>query len=77
MRGRARRHVASVGPLDEPVGDDVPAAAHGTGTAAGGYRVSQGRRLGRGGDITITAEPDGTVWVGGCTNTPFQGAALI
>lgn len=48
-----------------------------TGTAAGSYRVSQGRRLGRAGDITITAEHDGTVWVGGSTNTLFHGTALI
>ena len=48
-----------------------------TGASAAGYRVSQGRRLARAGDITITAEPEGTVWVGGSTNTLFQGTALI
>jgi PhzF family phenazine biosynthesis protein len=42
---------------------------------AGGYRVSQGRRLHRAGDITITADPDGTIWVGGNTSTLFQGTA--
>jgi predicted PhzF superfamily epimerase YddE/YHI9 len=44
---------------------------------AGGYRVSQGRRLGRAGDIVITAEHDGTVWVGGATTTLFHGTAVI
>ena len=47
-----------------------------TGVVSGGYRVSQGRRLGRAGDITITADPDGTVWVGGNTNTLFRGTAV-
>jgi predicted PhzF superfamily epimerase YddE/YHI9 len=45
------------------------------GVAPGCYRVSQGRRLDRAGDVTITADPDGTVWVGGNTNTLFQGTA--
>jgi predicted PhzF superfamily epimerase YddE/YHI9 len=47
-----------------------------TGAFSGSYRVSQGRRLGRAGDVTITADPDGTIWVGGNTNTLFHGAAL-
>ena len=47
-----------------------------TGTVSGGYRVSQGRRLDRAGDITITADTDGTIWVGGNTNTLFHGAAI-
>jgi PhzF family phenazine biosynthesis protein len=45
------------------------------GAVSGGYRVSQGRRLGRAGDITITPDPDGTLWVGGSTNTLFHGTA--
>lgn len=48
-----------------------------TGAVSGRYRVSQGARLGRAGDITITADGDGTVWVGGATNTLFRGTALI
>jgi PhzF family phenazine biosynthesis protein len=46
-----------------------------TGAVPGSYRVSQGRRLGRAGDITITPDPDGTLWVGGYTNTLFHGTA--
>jgi PhzF family phenazine biosynthesis protein len=46
-----------------------------TGAVPGCYRVSQGRRLDRAGDVTITADPDGTVWVGGNTNTLFHGTA--
>jgi arginine decarboxylase len=40
-----------------------------TGAAPSSYRVSQGAKLGRAGDITITADPDGTIWVGGATTT--------
>ena len=47
-----------------------------TGAVSGSYRVSQGGRLGRAGDVTITADPGGTIWVGGNTNTLFHGAAL-
>lgn len=40
------------------------------------YRVSQGRRVGRAGEITITVE-DGTVWVGGATTVCFSGVATV
>ena len=49
----------------------------GTGAVSGSYRVSQGTRLGRAGNITITADDDGTVWVGGATTTCFRGTAEI
>ena len=48
-----------------------------SGAVAGGYRVSQGSRLGRAGDIVITVGDDGSVWVGGSTTTLFRGEALI
>ncbi|GAA4192453.1 PhzF family phenazine biosynthesis protein [Microbacterium oryzae] len=48
-----------------------------SGEASDAYRVSQGKRLGRAGDIAITADEDGAVWVGGATQTLFQGTALI
>ncbi|QUH03919.1 PhzF family phenazine biosynthesis protein [Saccharopolyspora erythraea] len=44
-----------------------------TGAAPARYRVSQGSRLGRAGDITITAADDGTVWVGGATTSYIRG----
>lgn len=47
-----------------------------TGAVPDTYRVSQGTRLGRAGDITITADDDGTVWVGGATTTCFRGMAV-
>jgi PhzF family phenazine biosynthesis protein len=46
-----------------------------TGAVSGSYRVAQGRRLHRAGEIMITADPDGTVWVGGHTRTLFEGTA--
>jgi predicted PhzF superfamily epimerase YddE/YHI9 len=40
-------------------------------------RVSQGTGLGRAGDISITPDADGYVWVGGAMNTLFRGTALV
>lgn len=47
-----------------------------TGQAPHHYRVSQGVRLDRAGEITITVEND-TVWVGGATAVRFQGTAAV
>jgi PhzF family phenazine biosynthesis protein len=46
-----------------------------TGAVSGSYRVSQGRRLGRAGEVVITPGSGGTLWVGGSTNTLFHGTA--
>lgn len=46
------------------------------GQVRGPYRVSQGSRLGRAGEITITPDDNGTVWVGGVTTTLLRGAAV-
>jgi PhzF family phenazine biosynthesis protein len=48
-----------------------------TGAMPNSYRVSQGARLGRAGDVTIAVDPDGNVWVGGVTTTLFRGTAII
>lgn len=47
-----------------------------TGQAGAGYLVSQGAKVGRAGRLSITVDPDGTVWVGGTTTTLFAGTAL-
>ncbi|WP_424463667.1 PhzF family phenazine biosynthesis protein [Pseudoclavibacter helvolus] len=48
-----------------------------TGVAPGAsWRVSQGTRLGRAGDITVTIDDAGAVWVGGRTTTLFTGTAF-
>ncbi|MFD7155597.1 PhzF family phenazine biosynthesis protein [Kribbella sp. NPDC059898] len=41
------------------------------------YRVSQGQRLGRVGAVGITADDDGTIWVGGATVTCVRGAITL
>jgi len=48
-----------------------------TGEVSGGYRVSQGSRVGRAGDITVSVDPDGSVWVGGATTTLLRGTAEV
>lgn len=45
----------------------------GRGPLARGYRVSQGREIGHDAGIDVRIEPDGTVWVGGRTNTLVSG----
>jgi PhzF family phenazine biosynthesis protein len=74
-----RTFAPAVGVPEDPVCGSMNAAVGQwltrTGAVSGSYRVSQGRRLGRAGDITITPDPDGTLWVGGITNTLFRGTA--
>lgn len=48
-----------------------------TGAAPATYRVSQGTRLGRAGSIEITADADGTVWVGGAATTYIRGTITL
>jgi PhzF family phenazine biosynthesis protein len=75
-----RTFAPGVGVAEDPVCGSMNAAVaqwlFRTGAVSGSYRVSQGQRLDRAGDITITADPDGTIWVGGNTNTLFQGTAF-
>jgi PhzF family phenazine biosynthesis protein len=47
-----------------------------TGQVDGDYRVSQGTRLDRAGDVAIRRDAEGTIWVGGATTTCFRGTAL-
>lgn len=47
-----------------------------SGRVSGNYRVSQGTRLGRAGDVAINCRADGSVWVGGACTTCFHGTAL-
>ena len=75
-----RTFAPGVGVPEDPVCGSMNAAVAQwllrTGDVSGSYHVSQGRRLDRSGDVTITAEPNGTIWVGGNTNTLFHGTAL-
>lgn len=51
------------------------AAGEPQGKLARGYRVSQGREIGRDARIGIHIEDDGGVWVGGVTHTVIDGQA--
>lgn len=44
-----------------------------SGIAPARFRVSQGQKVGRAGDIAIHADDDGQVWVGGATTTCIRG----
>ncbi|HEX5300051.1 MAG TPA: PhzF family phenazine biosynthesis protein [Streptosporangiaceae bacterium] len=48
-----------------------------TGAVPSAYRVSQGARAGRAGTVEITADPDGTVWVGGAATTYIRGSITL
>ncbi|WP_394525647.1 PhzF family phenazine biosynthesis protein [Paenarthrobacter nicotinovorans] len=76
-----RTFAPGVGVAEDPVCGSMNASVGqwliGSGAVQGGYRVSQGTKMGRAGDIKITADNDGTVWVGGQTKTLFQGAAMV
>ncbi len=43
------------------------------GAVSAPYRVAQGRRLDRAGDISIRPDADGTIWVGGNATTLLRG----
>lgn len=49
------------------------AAGEPNGPLAHGYRVSQGREMGHDAAIDVRIDADGTVWVGGRTNTIVEG----
>ncbi|PPG26037.1 phenazine biosynthesis protein PhzF [Pseudoclavibacter sp. RFBG4] len=76
-----RSFAPAIGVDEDPVCGSMNASTaqwmHRTGTAPGSsWRVSQGARLGRAGDITVTVDDSGAVWVGGATTTLFSGTAL-
>ena len=74
-----RTFAPGVGVAEDPVCGSMNAAVGQwltrTGAVSGRYRVSQGRRLGRAGDVVVTPDPDGRLWVGGHTSTLFHGTA--
>ncbi|MGW3568355.1 PhzF family phenazine biosynthesis protein [Streptomyces sp. NPDC000941] len=76
-----RTFAPRVGVAEDPVCGSMNASVGqwltSTGVAPAGYQVSQGARLGRAGAVTVTADPDGTVWVGGATTTCLRGTAVL
>jgi len=63
--------------LEDPVTGSFNASAAqwmlGSGRAKAPYVAAQGARLGRAGRIAIDQDADGTVWIGGRTETFFSG----
>ncbi len=76
-----RSFAPGIGVAEDPVCGSMNASVAqwltGAGQAPSNYRVSQGSRLGRAGEITIEVADTGQVWVGGATRTCFSGTALI
>lgn len=76
-----RTFAPGVGVPEDPVCGSMNASVGqwltSTGAAPETYRVSQGARLGRAGEISVVAEADGSVWVGGATTTCFEGVATL
>jgi PhzF family phenazine biosynthesis protein len=76
-----RTFAPGVGVAEDPVCGSMNASVGqwliGAGSAPDHYTVSQGARLGRAGEITISSDTDGSIWVGGSTITCFRGQALL
>jgi PhzF family phenazine biosynthesis protein len=76
-----RTFAPGAGVAEDPVCGSMNASVGqwllGSGVIAGGYRVSQGTRVGRSGEITITPDTESNVWISGATNTLFRGVANI
>jgi PhzF family phenazine biosynthesis protein len=76
-----RTFAPGVGVAEDPVCGSMNASVGQwlttTGAAPSAYRVSQGARAGRAGTIEITADADGTVWVGGATTGCIRGTITL
>ena len=76
-----RTFAPGVGVPEDPVCGSMNASVGqwltATGAAPAAYRVSQGARVGRAGTVEITAEPDGTVWVGGAATAYIRGTITL
>jgi PhzF family phenazine biosynthesis protein len=76
-----RTFAPGVGVPEDPVCGSMNASVGqwltASGAAPSAYRVSQGTRMGRAGTIEITADPDGTVWVGGAAVSYIRGTITL
>jgi PhzF family phenazine biosynthesis protein len=76
-----RTFAPGVGVAEDPVCGSMNASVAQWLTATGGapstYRVSQGKRVGRAGTVEITADADGTVWVGGAATGYISGTIAL
>ncbi|MEU9315046.1 PhzF family phenazine biosynthesis protein [Streptomyces sp. NPDC048295] len=80
-RYEMRTFAPAVGVFEDPARGSMNAGVAqwltARGAAPAAYRVSQGSRVGRDASITVTAEADGTVWVGGDTAVLIRGAVTL
>ena len=69
------------GTTEDPVTGSLNAALAqwllASGKATAPYTAAQGTALGRRGRVHVTADPDGTVWIGGGTRTLISGSVLL
>ena len=76
-----RTFAPGVGVPEDPVCGSMNASVGqwliATGAAPSAYRVSQGTRMGRAGTVEITADADGTVWVGGAATGCIRGTITL
>ena len=76
-----RTFAPRIGVAEDPVCGSMNASVGqwftATGRAPASYEVAQGTRVGRAGTVHITADPDGTVWVGGNVTTCIRGTITI
>ncbi|WP_419996130.1 PhzF family phenazine biosynthesis protein [Streptomyces boninensis] len=76
-----RTFAPGVGVVEDPVCGSMNASVGqwltSTGAAPSTYRVSQGARVGRAGTVEITADEDGTVWVGGAATSCIRGTITL
>jgi PhzF family phenazine biosynthesis protein len=76
-----RTFAPGVGVAEDPVCGSMNASVGqwltSTGATPRAYRVSQGTRVGRAGSVEVSADADGTVWVGGRTVTCIRGTIAV
>ena len=76
-----RTFAPRVGVAEDPVCGSMNASVGqwltATGAAPSAYRVSQGARVGRAGTVEVTADADGTVWVGGAATGYIRGIITL
>ncbi len=76
-----RAFASDIGVYEDPVTGSLNASLGqwllATGRAQAPYVVRQGTAIGRSGRVHVSADPDGTVWVGGSTVTCISGSVQL
>ncbi len=76
-----RAFAPGAGIVEDPVTGSLNASLAqwliGGGVAPRSYRAAQGARVGRAGSVQLSADPDGTVWVGGAATVLIRGEITL